>query len=600
MDEFTPSQITIAPLEQSPLMNGRDPNSIARMWARQAPLHSLSQRTRVGQSQGRERLARLDKLQPVVNRDMFPFRVFNQPIIFQAAPVSDSNGPCNYRCFSVWTGNAQCYVSKGSTLLDGQQILLPEMVQVAKTTGYNFKLPVYAESYNEAYTSQSVGLYGGANSTETMFIAPPNCYATFWITWDANVVVNGAVQIVWPQLHFGGITYGGTYFGDANAVNFVLNGVGQVGDILNAPDLSFLNMATPYPQSFPAVLIATIQVGAQGAAANTGNDGITFITQLQHNHINEGPAASFRGEYDALALYFPGDVVHFLDTNTVDVIAINSSRYAIAGFFPSNDGSTWPYYGSNSNIYSGGQNLWSTVATPYEYATLSNFKPTTDFSVTTSPSDQEDQLLNSVVQLECAIDVTNNNASGFEITWYLKAPGGQSLSPVSETPGWVQVNPATSYAGTGVCEPNPSSTTALGTLIGTLNITNSTGMGGFMFYAQITEGGGGPPYPQEYFTQPVIMTTSPCCLQAPLPFTTTTDGAAMFWVVASQLSTDPLSYQWQRNGSNVSDGAVYTGSQTPQLSIANVASLSSGDQFLCLFGGGSTFVPSPPATLGIT
>lgn len=577
-------------------MNGRDPNSFGRIWSRQVPLHGISQRSRSSQSQGRARLARLDKLQPVVGRDMFPFRVFNQPILYQNAPTwTDTYGAANYRTFSVWTGNAPNYVLDDTGLLNGSLILFPETVQVARTCGYNFNEPVANESYNEAYSNQAVGLYGqdfSPTSSEIMFTAPPNSYAAFWITWDANVIVDGNNQVIWPTLHFGGITYGAStpgYFGDANPVNFIVNSFGQVGDIPFIPDLSFLEMATFCPTSFPAILVAVIQIGAQGSGGDTGNDGTAYIIQCQHNHITQALTPSYRGDYNKMAIYFPGDTIHVTDNDGVDAIAVNSSRYAVQQYSPLDFG--WPNYDTNANIYSGGESFWSTVGTPYFDS--STFVPTSDFSVTATPSDILLAPLADAVQLSVSLDVSANASNGYTVQWYIKYPGSSALS-------WEAIVDGTDYAGTGTITGNSATYSALGSHTSTLNITNTTGMGGFMFYAQITEGQvtPGAPYPQPYYTLPVVLTTSPCFVVSPQDYNTAPGGSAMFWVVTTGGAT--ATYQWQRNGVNVTDGTTYQGATTPQLAILNVTGLSNGDQFVCVVTTDGGTVPSPPATLGIT
>ena len=596
MDEFTPSQITTPPFEQSPLMNNRDPNSSARMWSRLSPLHSLSRQTRSSQGQGRARLARLDKIPPTISRDMFPFRVYKQPTVYQGSPTwTDAYGAANYRTFGVWTGNAISFMPLGGSWAEGW-ILSPETVQVARTGGYNFVEPVINESYNEAYSQISSGLYGAFSPlySELYFTAPPNSYAAFWMTWDANVFVDGITMPIWPTLHFGGISQDGSYFGDANPVNFNTSSPAIEGGIPYAPDLIALAQASYSPTSFPAILIAMIQVGAQGADADTGNDGLTYIIQCQHDHIQKGFTPSYRGDYAATTLYFPGDVMHMLDDNGFDLVSQNSTQYAISGIPPT----LYPYPSFGANAIGSPEGFtdspWSTLGTPYYDASM--FEPDNeDVSIAQAPLNTS-AALGAAAQLSVQIDIAANASNGFSVQWYIKFPGQPDESAA-------EIVDATVYAGSGTCSPNYAFFDSLGTQTALLTISNATGMGGFTFYAVISEGTTSiaPPYPLGYTTMPVILTTYPMCVQAPQNTIVNPGDPALFWVVGDP-EEGTLTYQWQRNGSNVTDGTIYQGVTTPQLAILSTATLSNGDQFRCLLINltDSAIAPSPSATLGIT
>jgi hypothetical protein len=537
---------------------------------------------------------------------MFPFRVFNQPILYQGNPTwTDDNGIANYRTFSVWTGNAIGYVPLGGSYAAGW-ILSPETVQVARTAGYNFKIPTANESYNEAYSQQSVGLYGGPytpTSTEIMFTAPPNSFAAFWITWDANVTVNGIVMPVWPVLHFGGIAFGGTYFGDANAVNFINDGPSVDGGLTFSPDLIALAQTSPFPTSFPAILVALIQVGISGADDNaTGNDGTAWIIQCLHDHVQKGLTPSYRGDYAATSIYFPGDSVHFIDGGGNDLVCQNSSQYAIslvsANDFPQ------PFFGDN-NDPNGGLGFtfspWSALGTPYYQELPENLGVT----ITDEPSSQ-DAFPGSSVQFQVTLEISGPSAgNGVTVQWYIKPPGVESswIVPTTTNPVFEaqQIVDSIVYAGSGNCSPNYVEITNSGTQTAYLNISNATGMGGFTFYAQIMELGRDDVSMSA--TATVTLNTDPMCTIAPKATSVVTGDPAIFWCAGT--GTDALTYQWQistdggMTWTNTTDGAVYSGSTTAQLYIISTATLANLDQFRCQLTSFMATVPTPGGILGL-
>jgi fibronectin type 3 domain-containing protein len=72
-------------------------------------------------------------------------------------------------------------------------------------------------------------------------------------------------------------------------------------------------------------------------------------------------------------------------------------------------------------------------------------------------------------------------------------------------------------------------------------------------------------------------------------------GTAVFMVVATGIA--PLTYQWQENGTNLSDGAsasgtIFSGSQSADLYLSNISYSDSGAVFTCLVTNGSGLTAS--------
>lgn len=233
---------------------------------------------------------------------MFPFRIFNPQIINQSNPGwSDDYGAANWRTFSVWTGMAPAYLlqTAGSGAPSGAYVGLPQLVYVARTTGYNLagimasntaellniagatnsqtvaNAQIIGENYNEYYAAQMLGAYppnanNGPNGTgpqkynepfnEVCFTAPPSSLCVFWVSWDINtstpvnnytLALNGEFYASFPVLHFGGITANSDYisanstpyFGDLNNTNGPL----IMGSL---PNVGLFDQGAP-PQIYP-------------------------------------------------------------------------------------------------------------------------------------------------------------------------------------------------------------------------------------------------------------------------------------------------------------------------------------------------------------
>ncbi len=63
-----------------------------------------------------------------------------------------------------------------------------------------------------------------------------------------------------------------------------------------------------------------------------------------------------------------------------------------------------------------------------------------------------------------------------------------------------------------------------------------------------------------------------------------------------------LSYQWQEDGVNISDGGIYSGTTTSSLTLTNPGTATNGNTYRCVISGpcGTSPLPSNPATLIIT
>jgi hypothetical protein len=256
------------------------------------------------------------------------------------------------------------------------------------------------ENYNEFYSAMILGNYpanptNGPSGTgpaaypaafnEIMFTAPPSSVAIFWISWDANQIVDGAPSFnsdltgetyaAFPVLHFGGITAdpayltanGTPYFGDLNA----MNGEAIMGTFTDG----LFDAGTP-PQMFPyfpasafadpldagtitpegLTYVGMAVVGASGAAQDTGNDGLLQIFQCQFdNFMLPMQRTQYRGTYNGSNFYYPNEIV--AETNGANTgTFIQATPVAIQGIDPyvnlSNapltDGTNWISF----------QNLW--------------------------------------------------------------------------------------------------------------------------------------------------------------------------------------------------------------------------------------------------
>src|SRR5262249_9533386 len=71
--------------------------------------------------------------------------------------------------------------------------------------------------------------------------------------------------------------------------------------------------------------------------------------------------------------------------------------------------------------------------------------------------------------------------------------------------------------------------------------------------------------------QPYTTNVLPNITQQPVPLTVASGNTANFSITATDPLNGTLTYQWLTNGIAVLDGGNYTGSQTPQFSVANVS-----------------------------
>lgn len=80
----------------------------------------------------------------------------------------------------------------------------------------------------------------------------------------------------------------------------------------------------------------------------------------------------------------------------------------------------------------------------------------------------------------------------------------------------------------------------------------------------------------------------------PVATTTCTNSTATFTIVATNATT----YQWQRNGVNITNGAPYSGATTATLTITNPAATIAGN-FTCIINGSTCLVTSNSVALTI-
>lgn len=383
MDTFIPSPATTSPVEQNRLMNRLNPGSMDHLWKRQAPLHGLSWLERQASLQFSARLQTLSRARAAPERVMFPFRIYNIPANQIGDPTwSDAFGPANWRAFRVWTGLAQAWLiqTPGGGAPSGVEVAIPDLVYVARTSGYNLapgfnynNFPIIQEDQNEYYGAINTGNYesnpGNPDGTgpqdfaaawqEITFVANPCSFAVFWVSWDTNnasgnpqydLELNDQSYSAFPVLHFGGLDALGNYFGDLDSTNGPLI-LGQVGNSGSAFSPCY-GGDTPQPYPFipqyalsdddsitppvtlssgtgleGIVIIGAVQVGAYGALQNTGNDQILQLFQIQRSHLSGPiPRAQFRGAYSSDEWYYPNELVTESDTTY-----INATPLAILG-----------------------------------------------------------------------------------------------------------------------------------------------------------------------------------------------------------------------------------------------------------------------------
>jgi autotransporter-associated beta strand protein len=86
--------------------------------------------------------------------------------------------------------------------------------------------------------------------------------------------------------------------------------------------------------------------------------------------------------------------------------------------------------------------------------------------------------------------------------------------------------------------------------------------------------------------------TAPSIVTPPASINVVNNGSGTFSVTASG---DGLTYQWQRSGTNLSDGANISGSQTPNLTVDPATANDAGNIYNVIVSGTCT----PPATSGV-
>lgn len=335
-------------------------------------------------------------------RDMFPFRIFSMPPQLQANPAwTDSYGAANWRTFQVWTGQAVAWqiMEPGSGAPADTQVAVPQLVYVARTSGYNnagqtsggnaavANVSIVNENYNEYYAAQKLGNYPSNPMNpdgtgpqdypnaynELVFTAPPCCVAVFWVSWDVNSVgpdeydsaLLGESYAAFPVLHFGWLSASGEYGGDLDDTNgpdilgFLASDYnGSPSQIYpyipsNALDGDF-STGTQTPEG--TVIIGAIQVGALGAVSNTGNDGICQIFQCQFdNLLSPMQRIQFRGTYDDSTWYYPSEITAE-SSDGASSLFINATPFALYDYDPYENQSNSPLTdGVNYTTY---QNLW--------------------------------------------------------------------------------------------------------------------------------------------------------------------------------------------------------------------------------------------------
>jgi len=132
-------------------------------------------------------------------------------------------------------------------------------------------------------------------------------------------------------------------------------------------------------------------------------------------------------------------------------------------------------------------------------------------------------------------------------------------SPTSYGFGWVSPSggPASFSVSTGLFNHVPATA---GTYSFVVTASNAYGTASKTVAMTVTSGGGA---------------TAPTIATQPAATSTSVGGSASFTVVAN--GTGPLSYQWRRNGSNLSDGAGISGATTATLTLSNVQSAAAGN-----------------------
>jgi hypothetical protein len=86
--------------------------------------------------------------------------------------------------------------------------------------------------------------------------------------------------------------------------------------------------------------------------------------------------------------------------------------------------------------------------------------------------------------------------------------------------------------------------------------------------------------------QAIIIRTQPAAVSA------AANTATSFFVDAYAAPAATLTYQWQRNGANIADAGVFSGAQTPTLSISNTTNLQANSFGAIIYAGGVNRITS--------
>jgi subtilase family serine protease len=172
-------------------------------------------------------------------------------------------------------------------------------------------------------------------------------------------------------------------------------------------------------------------------------------------------------------------------------------------------------------------------------------------------------------------------------TYILTNGGAAALSWVAGSAApWLNISPAS-----GSLNPGGPSVAVVLSLTAFASNEMVGVYGGSIFFTNVTDGVGQTRGVTLNVVAPPVFTL--------LPVSQTEFSGASVLLTALASSNQPVSYQWQQNGTNLMDGAGISGSSTTALSINNLSSTNAGAYTVVASNAGGITTSAPPAILTV-
>jgi len=506
----------------------------------------------------------------------------------------------------IVTGNGSTWDAGSRTVIIGDQVTNSPLNSLTVTAGGVFTNGSLLVGSNGASTNDVVAISGGkiavsnlsmsASNTVTVSAGTLNTGGTTVSSLANNaaaLVVGDGVDAASLELAAGGTGFHSFGSGLVITNNAALRGVGTIigtttilgtlspgfspGTITTSNNLTLISATINYVLGSNSDLTAVNGNLTLGGTLNVTDSGgfgtgtytlFTYTGGLTYNGVTVGSTPN-------AGLYYA------IDTGTVGQVNLDVSYTAPAG----------PITGSSS-VASGASGVTYSIssvtdATTYTWtvpsgATIASGQGTTSITVnfgcsatsgtvTVTPSDGGGSGASSSL----AVTVTGVGAAGSVSGSTVVCAGASGLTySISSVSGattytWSVPFDATITSGQG----GTSITVTWGSTSGNVSVTpaNANGCTGTSSSLSVTA------------------TAAPGIASNPSPQTVCAGSTANFSVTASGAG---LTYQWQKNGSNIGDGGTISGSGTTSLTLSNVTTGDSGASFDCVVSG----TCSSPAT----